>query len=287
MCIICSLPGADRLAKKTGAIIIANGEAIRVMRESGVSDNQLVAIAGGERIPLFTAAQRAEAIAKGTSQSPGPPRQDPADAKIWVHAWPSLHALMPSGDHRTFPETIDTATVYTGSAADACTLDVTRGLTYGLGGIIKMKNLPPHVPADMSPFLEYMRDRDLNKYSYFDGGQIMFNFLIGKKVLLWSAHLGGYEGILKTLEPKPDVSILAIAGRANHNGRPFDGSAAQYAKMMVEWLGEPKKIIWCLHDEGPLNPRFTDTRAATETIENETKSTVWDLKQAKSYRVFA
>jgi hypothetical protein len=258
-----------------------------------------MAVSGGERIPIFTGFQRQAAIAnapppltrpgppQGGSGPPGPPRPDASEAQFWVHAWPSLHALMPSGDHRSFPETIDTGTVYTGGALDACTMDTTRGLQYGLGGLIKMPSLPPQIPGDMRVFLEYMRDREGNRYSYFDGGQIMFNFLLGnKKTLLWSAHLGGYEGILKGLEPKPDVAVLAIAGRANHNGRPFDGSAAQYAKMKVGWLGMPRKVIWCLHDEGALKPKFTDTKAATDIINNETSSQVWDLEPAKVYKVF-
>ena len=105
---ICSLPGADRLAKATGAIIVANGEAISVMRIAGVPESQLMAVAGGERIPIFTAAQRCEAIEcaekaavtagppgpPGHGQRrgpPGPPMPDPETAPITVHAWPSLH----------------------------------------------------------------------------------------------------------------------------------------------------------------------------------------------------
>ena len=264
------------------------------MREAGVPDAQLVAVSGGERIPLFTSEQRQDAIAKappprpGPPQGPpGPPRPDASEAQFWVHPWPSLHALMPTGDHRSFPETIDTGTVYTGAAVDACTIDITRGMQYGLGAMIGMPQLPPQMPADMRTFIEFMRDRAANKYSFFDGGQIMFNFLIGSKTLLWSAHLGGYEGILKELEPKPDVAVLAIAGRANHNGRPFDGSSAQYAKMKVGWLGMPKKVIWCLHDEGLIKPKFTDTKAATDAINNETGSKVWALEPATLYKVFA
>src|SRR5690349_10219551 len=47
------LPGADKVAKRTGAIIIGNGEAINVMRGAGIPETQLLAVAGGERIPLF------------------------------------------------------------------------------------------------------------------------------------------------------------------------------------------------------------------------------------------
>jgi hypothetical protein len=70
-----------------------------------------------------------------------------------------------------------------------------------------MDPLPTQMPQDMKDFITYMKDREHNRYSFFDGGQIMYNFLIGGKVLLWSGHLGGYEGIMKKLEPKPDVAI--------------------------------------------------------------------------------
>lgn len=150
------------------------------------------------------------------------------------------------------PQIIDTATVYTGSASPySCTLDITMGMKHFLLKIGEV--LPPEKLTDgHRSFIEYVDDKK-NVFSASDGGQLMFNFVIGdgkeKKALLWSAHLGGYEGVLRDLRPKPDVAIMAIAGRANLNGRPFDGSAAEFAAMKVGWLGQPSKVIWCLHDE--------------------------------------
>jgi hypothetical protein len=147
------------------------------------------------------------------------------------------------------PEVIDTATVYKGSASPySCTLDITFGMKYGLlriGTVMPPEKLTPGHKS----FIEYVGNRKRNIFSHSDGGQLMFNFVIGAKALLWSAHLGGYEGILRDLQPKPDIAIMAIAGRANLNGRPFDGSAAEFASNKVEWLGCPSKVIWCLHDE--------------------------------------
>jgi len=84
------LPGCDRLAKRTGATVIANGEAITVLREAGVSEEQLLPVAGGERIPLFTKATH-EAARRGQIQTaPGPPGAptlpDPSLAALAVHA---------------------------------------------------------------------------------------------------------------------------------------------------------------------------------------------------------
>lgn len=266
------------------------------MREAGVPDEQLVPVAGGERVPLFTAAQRKEAIDRAPKPGsgppgpprgpPGPPLPTPSSATINVHIWPALHCLMPQGDHNSFPETMDTGTVYTGGASHTCTLDITRGMTYGLGGLIKLPVIPPMVQGEMRAFVEYMRDKDLNKYSYFDGGQLMFNFLLGDKTLLWNGYLGGYEGVLRGLEPKPDVAILAIAGRANHNGRPWNGSSAEYARNLIKWIGEPKEVIWCLHDKGAINPKYIDTKAATKLVESDTKTKVIELEHTVVHKVF-
>ncbi|CAK7220669.1 hypothetical protein SBRCBS47491_004267 [Sporothrix bragantina] len=314
------LPGADRLAKATGATIIANGEAIAVMRDAGVPEAQLLAVAGGERIPLFTKEQREEAVRKASTPGlpgrpgplhpvgplgpnsstgpagsggppgpprgpPGPPRPDASEAKITVHAWPALHCLGVSADHTKFPEFIDTATRYEGSASHECTLDLTRGLTYGLGNLLKLPQLPPQIPEAARPFFEYMKDTDNHRYSFFDGGQMLFNFLLGDKTLLWSGHLGAYEGIMRNLEPKPDIAILGIAGRANLNGRPFDGSAAEFAVQEIKWLREPAKVIWCLHDQAPLPPKWIDTKAATELVHKETKTRIVDFEHAVLYNL--
>jgi len=84
------LPGADRLAKQTGATVIANGEAINVLRLAGVPDEQLLPVAGGERIPLFSAAMRAAAKRGECAVAPGPPGAPPLPddslAVMSVHA---------------------------------------------------------------------------------------------------------------------------------------------------------------------------------------------------------
>lgn len=91
---------------------------------------------------------------------------------------------------------------------------------------------------------------------------------------------------MKGLEPKPDIALLAIAGRANLNGRPFDGSAADFVVDEIKWIGEPEKVIWHLHDKGAINPKFMKTEAATEKVHKETKSKVVDLEPAKLYKLF-
>jgi hypothetical protein len=288
-----SLPGADRLAKKCGAIIVGNCEAINVMRSAGVPEEQLLPVSGGERIPLFTAAQRREAVEKAKAEPagpprgrPGPPQPDASTAPITVHSWPSLHCLMPAGNHQTFPDILDSGTVYTGDVGHTCTLDINRGLHFGLGGLLKLPELPAAMPDVMKTFVGYLQDRDAHRYSFYDGGQIMYNILIGSKVLLYHGHLGAYQGIMESLSPRPDFAIMGIAGRGNLNGRPFEGSAAEFAVRQIKWVGEPPQIAWCLHDQGPLKPFSIDTRAATELVHKETSTQVVELEHAKIFKPF-
>jgi hypothetical protein len=108
----------------------------------------------------------------------------------------------------------------------------------------------------------------------------MYNFLLGGRTLLWMAHLGGYSGVIKEMRPQPDIAIMACAGRANFNGRPWDGSAAQFATQVLKWLGEPQKVIWCLHDEAPIAPKRIHVAGATDMVEKETRTRVMTLDHA-------
>lgn len=83
-----------------------------------------------------------------------------------------------------------------------------------------------------------------------------------------------------------DVLIQAIAGRANIDGRPYDGSAAEAATLISKLLGEPERVIWCLHDEAPIKPWRINTTAATEMLERETRSKVVALPPVTSYELF-
>lgn len=248
-----SLPGADRIAIKTGATVIANCEAINLLRAAAVPEEQLLPVAGGERIPLFSSEVRAKAIRGDCLAALGPPGAPPLPhhslATMAVHVWPSLHALMPGNGPHDLPEIFDSGQVYTGSANPyASTIDINRGMKYGL---LKLGSL---IPADQMDdgqrsFVDYVSDRQRNVLSDCDGGQLMFNMLFGGKTVIWNAHLGAYSGILQDIQPKPDVAILGVGGRANLNGRPFDGSGAQFVAQEIGWLGHPERVIWCLHDE--------------------------------------
>ncbi|EMC96068.1 hypothetical protein BAUCODRAFT_148902 [Baudoinia panamericana UAMH 10762] len=283
------LPGCDRLAKQTGAIVIANGEAINVLRGAGVPEEQLLPVAGGERIPLFLSKTRQDAtggkcrLAGGPPGAPPLPHSDLAVAE--VHVWPSLHCLLPGQSHADIPDVMDTGTKYSGSSPYACTIDITRGMRYGL---LRLGEIVPAERLDdgEKSFVEYVADTKRNVMSNFDGGQLCFSLLVDERTLCWNGHLGGYSAILQTIRPQPDVLIQAIAGRANIDGWPFDGSAAEAASDICRWLGQPQRVIWCLHDDAPIKPWRIDTKAATEMVEAVTKSRIHSLDHAVKVKVF-
>jgi hypothetical protein len=99
-----SLPGADKIAIKTGAIVVGNGEAINVLRAAGVPEG-----------PLFTSQLRQAAAHGEVDRAPGPPGAPPMPytrfAVASVHVWPSLHCLMPGSSHAEVPEVMDTGKV--------------------------------------------------------------------------------------------------------------------------------------------------------------------------------
>ncbi|KAL2060398.1 hypothetical protein VTL71DRAFT_9793 [Oculimacula yallundae] len=284
------LPGADRLALKTGATVIANGEAINCLRRAGVPEAQLVQVAGGERIPLFTRDILEQAKAGTIERAPGPPlappRPDSKYASLAVHVWPSLHSLMPGTTPHDIPDVFDTGKIYTGSSTQYdCTLDITRLMQYGL---FRMKEMIPEDKMDESTRIlsDFVQDREKQIMSHCDGGQLMFNFIIGDKAVLFNTHLGAYEGVLRYMEPKPTIAILGAGGRANLDGRPFEGSAAQFLVNEVLWLKQPEKVYFCLHDESPIKPYRNDVSAALALLKEKTTSEVVNTQPGKSYVLF-
>jgi L-ascorbate metabolism protein UlaG (beta-lactamase superfamily) len=85
--------------------------------------------------------------------------------------------------------------------------------------------------------------------SHRDGGQLAYLLQAPVGSLLVSASSGYWTGIFEAL--RPDVAILAAAGRPNVDGEPFQGSLSDFLVEQVELLGRPK-VILCHHD--PLLP---------------------------------
>ena len=82
-----------------------------------------------------------------------------------------------------------------------------------------------------------------------DGGQLAYLLETPDGSLLVSASPGHWRGIFEDL--RPDVAVLAAAGRPNVDGEPYQGSMADFLVEQAELLGRPV-VALCHHD--PLLP---------------------------------
>jgi L-ascorbate metabolism protein UlaG (beta-lactamase superfamily) len=78
-----------------------------------------------------------------------------------------------------------------------------------------------------------------------DGGALLYFFETSEGSLLFQDTSGHWSGILKNL--RPDVAILAAAGRGNVDGEPIQGSLAQFVARQADLL-RPKRVILSHHD---------------------------------------
>jgi L-ascorbate metabolism protein UlaG (beta-lactamase superfamily) len=85
--------------------------------------------------------------------------------------------------------------------------------------------------------------------SHRDGGQLAYLLETPDGSLLVSASSGCWRGIFEGL--RPDVAVLAAAGRPNVDGEPYQGTLADFLVEQAELLGRPK-VALCHHD--PLLP---------------------------------
>jgi len=78
-----------------------------------------------------------------------------------------------------------------------------------------------------------------------DGGALVYLFETAEGSLLFQDTAGHWSGIFHNL--RPDVAILAAAGRGNIDGEPIQGTLAQFVARQADLL-RPEKIILSHHD---------------------------------------
>jgi L-ascorbate metabolism protein UlaG (beta-lactamase superfamily) len=78
-----------------------------------------------------------------------------------------------------------------------------------------------------------------------DGGQLAYLLETPAGSIFFSSSAGCWSALLRELAP--DVAILAVAGRPNLDGEPFQGSLAQFIATEVELLA-PSTVVFCHHD---------------------------------------
>lgn len=82
--------------------------------------------------------------------------------------------------------------------------------------------------------------------SHHDGGQLSYFLTTPEGSIFVSASAGYWTELVRDL--RPDVAVLALAGRPNVDGEPFQGSLAQYLVAQTELI-RPEKVVLCHHDE--------------------------------------
>jgi L-ascorbate metabolism protein UlaG (beta-lactamase superfamily) len=119
-----------------------------------------------------------------------------------------------------------------------------------------------------------------------DGGQLAYLLESPDGSVLVSASSGYWSGLMSGL--RPDVAILALAGRPNIDGEPHQGSLATFLRDQVELLRSPR-VVLCHHD-ALLPPVIgpTDTEEALALLRRDTTyASHLDLTYADARPLFA
>lgn len=79
-----------------------------------------------------------------------------------------------------------------------------------------------------------------------DGGALIYVIETGEGSLLYQDTAGSWSGILAG--QRPDVAILAAAGRGNRDGQPVQGSLAEFVAAEAAAL-RPRRVVLSHHDD--------------------------------------
>ena len=79
-----------------------------------------------------------------------------------------------------------------------------------------------------------------------DGGTLVYLFETPEGSLFYQDTSGYWSGVLHDL--RPDVAILAAAGRGNIDGDPIQGALAQFVARQADLI-RPRRVILSHHDD--------------------------------------
>jgi len=134
-------------------------------------------------------------------------------------------------------------------------------------------------PAPVTRAIQEMLDHS----SAHHGGQLAYLLRTADGSALFSGSSGYWPGIFAGL--RPDVAFLALAGRPNVSGEPYQGSAARFMLEQAETL-RPEKVCFCHHD--PLLPGLpgTDVTAAAALLQDRKPGSYFTLDYATPRPLF-
>ncbi len=214
--------GAERIARNTGATVIGSHETVRLMRDDEVPEEQVIAVAGGERVRL-------------------------SDSVI-VHVFPSQHSCI---------------WARAGAPDEVCLGDL--GLTLQERQANLARRQTGRAAADRPGMAEVNVHRAAcTQHPRGEGGALMYLIETPEGSVLWKDTSGHWTGIMRDL--RPDVALLAAAGRGNIDGEPIQGTLAQFVAREADLL-RPRRIVLSHHDDWmPPVTRPTDTTAIREEL---------------------
>jgi L-ascorbate metabolism protein UlaG (beta-lactamase superfamily) len=233
--------GAETIARGTGATILGSYETVRVMEQQGVPSEQLLPVAGGERVRL------------------GP--------EVTVTAYPSQHSCVWSQTKMT-------------DVDEVCIGDL--GLTYQeqqerFAALVEwFGSLEPDVQAHLAARYQGARG---------DGGALVFVFETRAGSLFYQDTSGHWSGILRDL--RPDVAILAAAGRGNVDGEPVQGSLAGFVARQADLL-RPERVVLSHHDDWlPGFSNAIDTKPIRDEMARQCPGAeLVEMSYLEGYRLF-
>ncbi len=111
---------------------------------------------------------------------------------------------------------------------------------------VRMQQLSGYLATGLGPEVgAHLRSSSVGHSARGDGGALVFLFETPAGSLLYQDTSGHWSGVLGML--RPDVAILAAAGRGNVDGEPIQGSLAGFVGRQVE-LVRPRQVILSHHD---------------------------------------
>jgi len=118
-----------------------------------------------------------------------------------------------------------------------------------------------------------------------DGGTLLYLVDTPEGSLLYQDTPGYWSGILRDL--RPDVAILAAAGRGNIDGEPVQGSLAQFMAREVDLL-RPRRVVLCHHDNWlPGFSRAVDVALIREGLARwAPRTTLIEMGYLEAYPIF-
>lgn len=147
---------------------------------------------------------------------------------VFVSVYPSLHSCVWS--HRSMPGT-----------GDVCVGDLGVPYQDRQARFAEMAGFVGGLSPDAAEHLAASHQGARG-----DGGALVYVFDTPSGQLLYQDTSGYWSGIVHGL--RPDVAIMAAAGRGNIDGEPIQGSLAQFVARHAALL-RPRRVILSHHDD--------------------------------------